>query len=255
MTWSNLSSEALFASLPDPAIVFSVAGQVVAANQCAAELFEQTMPFPQISVTELLAQPERSRLDPLTWMQKWADTPNAPELEYVYLICRTASGAEKQLSVRVARLVPSEVETYFLVTMHDVSRREERMRKERDAHRLANQVLAITADAVIMADEDANVTYANASADALLEYLPGTLKNQNLGELLPHRFRTSHIQHMREFAAEVSPARLMGERKPIVALSKNGEEIPVEASISRVTIQGKPIFVALLRDLRQRASE
>jgi PAS domain S-box-containing protein len=253
MGWDDLSSQALFAALPDPAIVFSVDGQVVAANQCAADLFERDMPFPQINVTELLAQPERKRLDPLAWMQKWADAPHAPELAYVYLICRTATGAEKQLSVRVARLSPDSADTFYLVTMHDVSRWEERLRSERDAHRVASQVLAITADAVIVVDEDTRITYANSSAERLLAYPAGALVDRFLGDLMPERYRSGHAGFMQQFASETRPARLMGDRRPIVALTSDGVEIPVEASISRVTVQGKPVFSAQLRDLRKRS--
>ena len=255
MALEELSSQALFAALPDPAMIFAVDGQVVAANQCAADLFELEMPFPQINVTELLAQPERARLDPLAWMQRWADAPQAPELDYVYLICRTATGVEKQLSVRVARLGPGSTDTFYLVTMHDVSRWEARLRSERDAHRVATQVLAITADAVIIVDESAHITYANASADRLFAYPVGALVDRNLNELIPTRFRGGHALFMQQFAEEVKPARLMGDRRPIVALTRDGAEIPVEASISRVTVQGKPVFSAHLRDLRERSAE
>ena len=57
---------------------------------------------------------------------------------------------------------------------------------------------------------------------------------------------------MAEFAADTTPSRLMGERRPVVALSKNGEEIPVEASITRVSSHGRHVFSAQLRDLRGR---
>ena len=251
MQWQTLSGEQLFAALPDPAIIFSADGTVMAANQSAAELFERDMPFPALTVTELLAQPERKRLDPLTWMRKWADSPHAPELQYVYLTCRTASGVEKQLSVRVAR-VQLDAEVCYLVTMHDVSRWEARLREERDAHRIAARVLAISADAVLMVDEQTNVTYVNDSTNRLLGYAPGELLGQPLAKLIPERFRGQHDAFMAAFAREPVPSRLMGERSPIVALAKDGEEILVEASISRITSKGKPVFSAQLRDLRTR---
>lgn len=258
MHWDELTAQVLFASLPDPAIIFSVDGQVVAANQCAADLFERSMPFPELNVTELLAQPERKRLDPLAWMRKWADSPNAPELDYVYLTCRTASGEEKQLSVRVARLdihpdTNTDADIFYLVTMHDVSRWEERLRSERAAHRIAARVLAISYDAVIIVDEDSIITYTNASTDKLLDYPATTLVGKPLSILIPERYRGGHADFMSQFATAAKAARMMGERKPIVALSRSGEEIPVEASIARITIQGKPVFSAHLRDLRNRA--
>ena len=76
-------------------------------------------------------------------MRKWADSPDAPELDYVYLTCRTAQGREKQLSVRVARLDGEGAgETNYLVTMHDVSSWEKRLHDEREAHRVAARRLS-----------------------------------------------------------------------------------------------------------------
>jgi PAS domain S-box-containing protein len=248
MAWDELTGAALFAALPAPAIVFSAEGAVLAANQGAADLFERTLPFPALTVTELLAQPERTRLDPLTWMRRWADTPDAPELDYVYLTCRTARGKEKQLSVRVTRLDPDSAgDTFYLVTMHDVSLWETRLHDEREAHRVAARVLAISADAVIIVDEDFNITYANNSAYKLLKYPTGSLLNTPLAGLIPQRYRGRHDGLIAHFAKEVNPARLMGERAPIVALTKDGQEVPVEASIARTTIRGKPVYSAHLR--------
>jgi PAS domain S-box-containing protein len=114
-------------------------------------------------------------------------------------------------------------------------------------------VLAIAADAVIIVDEDSTITYTNASADKLLDYPATSLIGKPLSILIPERFRSGHAGFMNQFAAAAKAARMMGERKPIVALSRNGEEIPVEASIARVTVQGKSVFSAHLRDLRNRA--
>jgi PAS domain S-box-containing protein len=248
MAWDELTGAQLFAVLPAPSMVFAADGTVVAANQGAADLFERDMPFPALTVTELLAQPERQRLDPLTWMQRWAEAPDAPELDYVYLICRTASGAEKQLSVRVTRLAPDQAgQTHYLVTMHDVSLWESRLHDEREAHRLAARVLAISADAVIVVDETLHLTYANASAYELFDYASGELSGMALANLIPQRYRGQHEQFMTRFAHQSTPARLMGERAPIVALTARGREVPVEASIARMTIKGKLVFSAHLR--------
>ena len=256
MTWSELTGKALFAALPAPALIFAADGTVVAANQGAADLFERDLPFPAMSVTELLAQPERKRLDPLAWMRKWADVPDAPELDYVYLTCRTAQGREKQLSVRVARLdgdAPDDIN--YLVTMHDVSSWEKRLHDEREAHRVAARVLAISADAVIIVDENFDITYANDSAYRLLNYPNGALLHLPLAGLIPERFRGRHDGFMTQFAKETKPARLMGERSPVVALTRDGQEIPVEASIARLTIRGKPVFSAQLRARVQNPSD
>jgi PAS domain S-box-containing protein len=246
MNWGTLTTDELFAALPEPALVITADGAVLAGNPCACDLFETETPFPSVNVVELLTQPERARLNPLEWLGKWADRPDAPELEYVYLTCRTESGAEKQLSVRVSKMESGD----YLVTMHDVSRWEERLHAERDAHRLASRVLAISADAVVIVDEQHRVTYANASAEKLFGYSGAELAGMPLSALLPERYRDDHERHMQGFVEGSVPARMMGERSAVVALTKTGEEVPVEASITRVSMRRQRMFSAHLRDLR-----
>lgn len=246
--WGSLSAEQLFLNLPEPAIVVASDGRVLAGNPCASELFEVVQPFPQISVVELLTQPERTRLNPLEWLRKWAEQPDAPELEYVYLTCRTQSHAEKQLSVRVSKLPAS---TCYLVAMHDVSRWEERLHAERDAHRIAARVLAISADAVLITDDEYVVTYANTSAETLFGYAAGELTGRPLADLLPERFRARHGDFMQRFATGSVPSRLMGERAPVLALTRSGEEVAVQATITRITVHNKRMYSAHLRVVQQ----
>ena len=70
--------------------------------------------------------------------------------------------------------------------------------------------------------------------------------------LLPARFRSQHGAHIDSFRRGKQPARMMGERGEILGLTKAGEEIPLEASISKVFIDGSPTFSAQLRDIRAR---
>ena len=252
MTWRDISSEVLLTQMPTPAIVITTDGQVLFCNPSAADLFER--PFSAVSaplsVLDLLTQPERSRLNPLAWLKKWADTPNAPELEYVYLNCQTRSGHEKQLSVRVARIQEAK-STYFLVTMHDLSQWHERLQTERDAHRVAARLLSITADAVLIADENMHLTFANASAEIMFGYDQGQLLGTPLANLIPPQQRDKHLEHVQSFLHNKYPSRLMGSRAPVSGLTADGREIAIEASITRLNMHGKAVMAALLRERAQ----
>jgi PAS domain-containing protein len=57
---------------------------------------------------------------------------------------------------------------------------------------------------------------------------------------------------MRRFAEDPQSARLMAERSEVLGLSASAEEIPLEASITKVTQDRSIIFSAHLRDLRPR---
>ncbi len=242
--WEGPGGRELIGLLPSPVIVIDSEGEVLEANPCAQDLFERES-FEGVNVEALLTQPERARLDPLTWLRKWAQTPDAPELNYVYLTCVTASGKEKSLSIRVAKVGAED--PCYIVTMHDMSVWLQRFVRERDSHRLAARLLSIMADGVVLTDPDQRITFANRSMEQLLDYPQGALLGLHLNDLIPARFRAEHTEHVDRFAHGKSPSRLMGERRPVYALTRTGAEVLVEASISRLQVQGAAVFCALLR--------
>lgn len=73
-----------------------------------------------------------------------------------------------------------------------------------------------------------------------------------LEALVPERFRKMHAGHMRGVESSDAFARVMAERGEIYAVRKNGEEFPAEASISKIELEGRPIFNVILRDVSSR---
>lgn len=250
MAIDYLTGSDLLEAMPDPALVIDRGGVIVSGNHAVNQLLATEWVPVGESILLFLPEQERSRLNPLIWLQRWADEPQAPELAHVRLWCRDRSGAEKPVRVRVGRL-PTEPLTY-LVLLVDVSEEQAREHRTRAAHRLAARLLAISADAIVNVDERLNIVYANASAERLFEYAPDTLKAQPLAALLPERYRADHERFMRRFADESVPSRFMGERAEIRGLTRSGTEIPLEASITKVTMDDGLVFSAHLRDLRPR---
>jgi len=241
----------VLAGFPEPMLVIEPGGALVYANDAAVRLLEVPPDTAHATVTDFLPEHERNRLNPLTWLRRWAETPDAPEMDYVHLNCRTSSGRELPVRVRVGR-VQQEDSTYYVVMLQDISREQQRQQERRAAHRLAARVLAISADAIVTVSPDLTITYANPSAERLFGYGGGELTGRPLNELLPARFRTAHSGQIASFAGESRPARLMGERAEVVGLTRTGEEVPLEASITKVTLDREVYFSAHLRDLRPR---
>ena len=160
--------------------------------------------------------------------------------------CTTSAGAQRYLSVRVARINLDEAVNY-LVSMHDMTSWQQRLRNEQDAHRVASRILSITADGVIIADESQAITYANESAEKMFGYDTGELLGSPLETLIPPRFHEAHAEDIARFLQSKQPSRLMAGRTPVTALTKAGQEIPVDVSITRVNQHGKAVFSALVR--------
>jgi PAS domain S-box-containing protein len=251
MALDNVSAVALLAGFPEPSLVILADGTVIHANAAAGRLLGATVAdIEGQSILRFLPEEERGRLNPLVWLQRWAEQPEAPELRHVYLMCRDLGGGETPVRVRVGRL--DTTPPAYVVMLHDISEEQARQQQSRQAHRLAARVLAISADAIINVDEDMIIRYANPSAERLFGYPSGELLGRPLADLLPARFRNRHGEHLHRFADGPEAARLMAERSAVVGLTATGEEIPLEASITKVTLDRSLIFSACLRDLRTR---
>jgi len=78
-----------------------------------------------------------------------------------------------------------------------------------------------------------------------------------LANFIPERFRHAHAAHVERFGETRTVARRMGGSLRIVTgLRRNGEEFPIDASISQLEESGKRFYTVILRDITARlASE
>jgi PAS domain S-box-containing protein len=129
-------------------------------------------------------------------------------------------------------------------------RRIEHAMKEEEARLAA--VIGSAMDAVITVDEHQNVTLFNPAAEKMFGYNAPAVMGSSLERLIPPRFRGSHASHIRTFADTNTTRRKMGALTPIYGLRANGEEFPIEASISQAQIGGQKIFSVILRDISER---
>jgi PAS domain S-box-containing protein len=150
----------------------------------------------------------------------------------------------------VARL--AQPEPLYVVTMRDVTAEQREHQDVKHAYLVISRILAISDDAIVNVDAERNITFFNRKAETLFGYLAEDVLGRPLDALLPQRHRTTHRAHIDAFERGKQPSRLMGERGEIIGLSRSGEEIPLEASITKVSIDGVPTFSAHLRDIRAR---
>ncbi len=107
-------------------------------------------------------------------------------------------------------------------------------------------------DAIISVDQDQRIVLFNYGAEVIFGYNAAEIIGQPLNRLLPTRFGEIHRHHMQNFAAAPKTSRFMEERREILGRRKDGTEFPAEASISKLTEQGRIFFTAILRDVTER---
>jgi PAS domain S-box-containing protein len=114
-----------------------------------------------------------------------------------------------------------------------------------------SRIIDSAMDAIITVDERQRITMFNPAAEKMFRCPVSDALGTPLERFLPGRFRASHAEHMRSFGENSVTRRTMGSFSPLSALRTNGEEFPIEASISQVEINGSKFFTAIVRDVSE----
>jgi PAS domain S-box-containing protein len=104
-------------------------------------------------------------------------------------------------------------------------------------------------DAIITIDKDENILIFNAAAEAMFGYVAQDALKMPLSALIPQATRAGHHAHVQAFSQSGDTARKMGAKLILKGLRANGEEFPLDASISRAVSDGKVYMTVILRDL------
>jgi PAS domain S-box-containing protein len=117
------------------------------------------------------------------------------------------------------------------------------------------QLRAITdsaRDAILMMDSQGDIQYWNPAAQEILGYTAGEAMGKNLHRLLaPRRFHPAHFKAFQEFIIS-GTGDAVGSTLELSAIRKDGREIPVDLSLSGVSLNGRWHAVGVLRDVTDR---
>lgn len=107
-------------------------------------------------------------------------------------------------------------------------------------------------DAILTVDDRQCVVMFNHAAERMFGCPRADALGQPLDRFIPARFREAHRHHIENFGRSGVTARKMGALGTVTGLKADGEEFPVEASISQVAVEGKRFYTVILRDLTER---
>jgi PAS domain S-box-containing protein len=108
-------------------------------------------------------------------------------------------------------------------------------------------------DAIISINEEQIITDFNPAAETMFQYQAEDVIGKPLTILIPKRLQSTHEEDIKSFAQTSVTKRTMGGLGKVFGMRANGDEFPLEASISKIEIGDKRIFTAILRDITERA--
>ncbi|NNJ91130.1 MAG: PAS domain S-box protein, partial [Gammaproteobacteria bacterium] len=106
-------------------------------------------------------------------------------------------------------------------------------------------------DAIVMVDQDINIVSVNPEVQKLFGYEEDEIVGESVHVLVPASFRPRHVELVKK-AVDTNEQGPMSGVREVWARHKKGHEVPVEISLSRIEVNGKAMFAALMRDISDR---
>ena len=197
--------------------------------------------------------PERFRAEHEAHMKRFAETgASSRRMGHQRIVVGLrADGEEFPIDASISQLT-ERGQHFYTVVLRDVS---ERVRGEQALSRSEQRLRGIldsAMDAIITMDERQHIVLFNAAAERVFGYSRDEVMGAPLWRLIPDRFRASHGAHVKSFGETGTTSRRMGTSRIVAGMRKNGEEFPIDASISQVEEHGHRFYTVILRDVTDR---
>jgi PAS domain S-box-containing protein len=116
----------------------------------------------------------------------------------------------------------------------------------------ATGIIESAMDAIVTLEHDSRIVLFNSAAEAMFGATASAMVGQPVDVLWPERFRTP-TGHRQSEPDGVAPSRAETSARTVaVGLQSNGQEFPLEASVSHVEVAGRKLTTMILRDLTAR---
>lgn len=108
--------------------------------------------------------------------------------------------------------------------------------------------------AVISVDESQTIVLFNPEAEAIFRCSATEAIGGPLDRFIPAAVRRAHRHHVASYDGSSGDhgARTMGGDRILTGMRADGEEFPIEASISIAAVEGRKLYTVILRDVSER---
>lgn len=170
----------------------------------------------------------------------------AEELE-----CRTADGRQVwiSLSVTAIRGAQGHIEASRSILV-DITGRKRAEAALRESEERLSRILESALDAVVTMDEEERVVLFNAAAEKVFRCSAAEAFGRPFERFLADDFRRKVATYIRA-SAQAGSAQRYTSSEGLTALRSDGDEFPIEATISQIEVGGQNLFTLTLRDINE----
>jgi PAS domain S-box-containing protein len=154
-------------------------------------------------------------------------------------------------SVYVRLLVLGFFVLFGVVMSNIIDRSQKATGALQDSEERFRSISASAKDAIIMIDNEANISYWNEAAEIIFRYRKKDVIGRDLKFLIPERYHEIFDKGFMQFRL-TGLAPLIGKTIELSGIKKGGDEIPLEISFSSVKIKSKWNAMGIVRDITER---
>ncbi len=135
---------------------------------------------------------------------------------------------------------------------NDITARKRIEAALRESERKFRAISNSAQDAILMMDDKGGITFWNDAAERIFGYTRREAMGRILHELLaPPRYHAAYHKGLARYRGS-GEGNVLGRTLEMSAFRKNGEEFPIELSISAISLQGAWHAIGIVRDITRR---
>lgn len=115
----------------------------------------------------------------------------------------------------------------------------------------AEAVVHATQDAVLAIDSNANVTFCNAAAAKMFGFGEDELMGRSINTLMAQPYAREHDGYIQHYE-QTGERKAIGRVRTVSGKRRNGEEFPIELSVTEYEEGGSRRYAAILRDISEK---
>jgi PAS domain S-box-containing protein len=237
-----------FDSLPEYCFMTSANGEILDANPAACNALGYAREeLIGKSLSTIYALGSLSKLVDL--FEKWQTTGTLHDEEMVIV---TKDGQKRAVLLNAGSVKDASGNLLFSTVLVDVTERKQIQERLLDSQNRLEGIIGSAMDAIIAIDEEQRIVLFNNSAEKMFRCPVQDAIGTSIGRFIPPRFHAVHRAHIHHFAETGITNRSVDALGALSGLRTNGEEFPMEASISQVQSGGGKLLTVIIRDITER---
>jgi PAS domain S-box-containing protein len=228
----------------DAIVIIDDESTIIYANDSMEKLFGYA-PDEVIGRSLTMLMPESFRGKHSAGIERYLQTGKKnTNWERLELTGRHKNGTEIPIEVSFGKFL-SDGRKNFAGIIRDISQRKMSEKAIEESEAKLRGIIDSAMDAIITVDKDQRVVLFNKSASEVFRVSADRAIGEKLDRFLPQRFREIHVQHTADFGASDVKSRATASSRKISGLRSDGEEFPLEASISQVQLDGEKLYTVI----------